>query len=103
MRIYARLWLGLAACLLIGSIVDIGSAKAAQDCPAGRTLSGECANPDAVDDLRLSAILLAQQKLSQTAPPVLPSSDPDHPVLRDPGETAKLDRYLAPAGRGGRP
>ena len=99
MRTHARLWAWLMAALLTGSVIGLSPARAASDCRAGRTLAGGCADPAAVDDLRTTAILLAQEKLSQTQPPVLPGADADYPVIRDPGGIAKIDRYQSSTGR----
>lgn len=44
-------------------------------CPQGKTAGGQCVNAMLAQSMQQSANILAQPKLSETAYPVLPSSD----------------------------
>lgn len=63
--------LGTIGWLLFSS----GVADAQVKCPEGRTASGECVNAGLAEAMRQIGIIFSQPKLSQTAYPVLPSSD----------------------------
>lgn len=60
-----------------------GPSSAQTRCPEGRTSSGECVNPGLARAQRQGAIILAQPKISLTAPLQLPSQDAFYPQATD--------------------
>jgi len=63
--------------------VGEAAAQSGVRCPEGRTSSGECVNPGLARVQRQSAIILAQPKISLTAPLQLPSQDAFYPQATD--------------------
>lgn len=90
--------IGLAAILGVACLSTALPAAAQAKCPAGRTLAGTCANAAQMDDLRLTTIILAQPKISFSAPPLLPQQDGDYSVPRDRGEVWANHHYHRPGG-----
>ena len=60
-----------------------GEATAQGRCSEGRTASGECVNPGLARAQRQQSIILAQPKISLTAPLQLPSQDAFYPQAVD--------------------
>jgi hypothetical protein len=60
---------------LTATVAAVSPAPAAQVCPAGRTVSGECADPNMSDAMRKTAIAYSQPKFSYTAPARQPIED----------------------------
>lgn len=70
---------GFRSALLLGVVLlalPAMAQSARKACPEGRTFSGECVEPDAVADARKDALMATQNKLSMTAPQLMPG-DPD--------------------------
>jgi hypothetical protein len=67
--------LKLAALTAVGLIVMFENAGAQNQCPEGRTLTGQCVNAPLASSLRQTSIVFSQPKISQTAYPVLPILD----------------------------
>lgn len=78
----------LSLVLLLSSAVH--PTFAANACPGGeaKTASGACVNPMLSASLRQRSILLSQQRISQTAFPILPSIDRVYPR---PGEYNRFE------------
>jgi len=51
------------------------TASAQNNCPEGRTGSGQCVNPSLAEAMRQAAVIYSQPKLSYTHYPILPSLD----------------------------
>lgn len=69
--------------LALSGMTSFAVAQTAAFCPEGRTSSGACVNPRLADDARTTAIVLSQQKLSFTGPPVLSDIEGNYAVPRD--------------------
>ena len=69
--------------LALAAIVCAGSARAELRCSEGRTKTGECVNPGLAYAMRHQGIILAQPKISMTAPLNLPSEDDFYPAQHD--------------------
>ncbi len=91
--------MGRSARIVSAWLAVAAPALAQQACPAGTTLAGTCAKASSVDDARMSAILLAQPKLSKTNPPVAPEFDRSEAAPIDLQENRLVDHM--PGSRGG--
>ncbi len=72
--------------LVLAGIPGIAQAQSSGFCPEGRTSSGSCVNTKIADDVRTSAIVLSQPKLSFTGPPVLSNIDGTYTIPQDRSE-----------------
>jgi hypothetical protein len=71
-------------------------------CPEGRTITGECVEPDIAVGARKDAMVYALPKLSYTSPPYLPSQDSSYFALRDHHAIASFyyQPYISPGTSG---
>ena len=51
------------------------TAFAAEACPEGKTVTGECVNAGLAATMRLNALVYSQSQLSHTAQPIMPQQD----------------------------
>jgi hypothetical protein len=64
-----------AVCLIS---IGLGWSDAQAACGEGKTTGGQCVNSGLAETARQAAIIFSQPKISQTAYPVLPSSDANY-------------------------
>ena len=82
--------------LCIGLLLCSGAAFAQGACPAGRASSGECVPQGLFDDMRDTNTVFSQPKISDTAYPLLPSSDWTN---RYPNQLANTPSQISSTGR----
>jgi hypothetical protein len=77
---------------IVPVLAAAGPSAAAPFCPEGRTRSGTCVHAGLADDLRTTAIVLSQPKLSFAGPPVLPEQVEAYAVPADRGDLRRNHR-----------